>query len=129
MGVRPRRLAVTALVGALVAVGCGRGTTTTSVTVTAPTLGAKGTSTTAASDLGFPEFATKNTTRVGGADSVAVAAGASRAVYTGVTRVNRPRAVVLADGRDWRIGLASALLMSSPIRAPLLYANGPDKLP
>ena len=31
--------------------------------------------------LGFPVFATKNTTRVAGADPIAYAAGAARAVY------------------------------------------------
>jgi plastocyanin len=43
--------------------------------------------------------------------------------------VTRPRAVVLADDRDWRVGLAASVLMSSPIRAPLLYAHGPGDLP
>jgi plastocyanin len=43
--------------------------------------------------------------------------------------VTRPRAVVLADDRDWRVGLAASVLMSSPIRAPLLYAHGRDELP
>jgi hypothetical protein len=36
---------------------------------------------------------------------------------------------VLADVKDWRVGLAASVLMSSPIRAPLLFADGPDKLP
>jgi hypothetical protein len=127
---RGRLMAAVCLAAAAAALGCGRGTTTTrEVTVTTPQLGTKGTTTTAATDLGFPAFATKNTTRVGGGDAVADAAGVARAVYSGASVVTRPRAVVLADDRDWRIGLAASVLMSSPVRAPLLYANGPTELP
>jgi hypothetical protein len=114
----------------LMAAGCGRtsgnGKSSTSAT---PTAGAKGTKTTAASDLGFPTFATKNTTRIGGGDPIADAAAAARAVYTGATRITRPRAIVLVGDGDWRVGLAASVLMSAPIRAPLLYAHGADKLP
>ncbi|HWI71040.1 MAG TPA: cell wall-binding repeat-containing protein [Baekduia sp.] len=129
MRVVPIALAV--LVVALVAAGCGRGSSddkTTDVRTT-PTTGAKGTETTAATDLGFPTFATKNTTRIGGADPIADAAAAARAVYSGATRITRPKAVVLADDSDWRVGLAASVLMSSPIRAPLLYAHGTGDLP
>jgi hypothetical protein len=128
---RLARIAAAVLVLALVAVGCGRGTEgdTTTTAPTTPTTGAKGTETTAAEDLGFPTFATKNTTRIGGADPIADAAAAARAVYSGATRITRPRAVVLADDRDWRVGLAASVLMSSPIRAPLLYAHGNGDLP
>ena len=44
--------------------------------------------------LGFPVFATKNTTRVAGGDPVAYAAGAARAVYPARTDESSPRAVV-----------------------------------
>ena len=47
----------------------------------------------AAQGLGFPGFATKNTTRVGGADAVANAAGVAQAVYTARSRDTRPAAV------------------------------------
>jgi hypothetical protein len=124
-----RSTAAAVLTLALAAAGCGRGGDTETTTVKQPGIGAKGTETTAAQDLGFPVFATKNTTRVGGADPIADAAAVARAVYSGSSRVTRPRAVVLADGRDWRVGLAASVLMGSPIRAPLLYADGPDKLP
>jgi len=130
---RLARIAAAVLVLALVAVGCGRGSGDNDPkpdgTATTPTTGAKGTETTAAQDLGFPTFATKNTTRIGGADPIADAAAAARAVYTGASRITRPQAVVLADDSDWRVGLAASVLMSSPIRAPLLYAHGADKLP
>jgi hypothetical protein len=130
---RLARIAAAVLVLALVAVGCGRGSGDNDPkpdgTATTPTTGAKGTETTAAQDLGFPTFATKNTTRIGGADPIADAAAAARAVYTGASRITRPQAVVLADDSDWRVGLAASVLMSAPIRAPLLYAHGADKLP
>ena len=128
---RVARIALAVLVVALVAVGCGRDSNDDQAKTvrTTPTTGAKGTETTAATDLGFPTFATKNTTRIGGADPVADAAAAARAVYSGATRVTRPKAVVLADDADWRVGLAASVLMSSPIRAPLLYAHGTGDLP
>src|SRR3954464_998652 len=130
---RLARTAAAVLLVALAAAGCGRdsgaGGTTSTPAPTTPTTGAKGTETTAAQDLGFPTFATKNTTRIGGADPIADAAAAARAVYSGATRITRPRAVVLADDGDWRVGLAASVLMSAPIRAPLLYAHGPDTLP
>jgi hypothetical protein len=129
---RLARTAAAVLLAALLVAGCGRGAGDSEIKTTVqttPTTGAKGTETTAAQDLGFPTFATKNTTRVGGADPIADAAGAARAVYSGATRVTRPRAVVLADDADWRVGLAASVLMSAPIRAPLLYAHGVDALP
>ncbi|MDX6686703.1 MAG: hypothetical protein QOF86_2831 [Baekduia sp.] len=127
---RPGLIAAVVLLIAFVAAGCGRSSDPTmKKSATTPTLGAKGTETTAAGDLGFPSFATKNTTRIGGADPTADAAAAARAVYTGTSRITRPRAVVLADDRDWRVGLAASVLMSSPVRAPLLYAHGPGALP
>ncbi|HEX5925111.1 MAG TPA: cell wall-binding repeat-containing protein [Baekduia sp.] len=126
---RLARIAAAVLFAALVLAGCGRNSDTSDQPRTTPTTGAKGTETTAAQDLGFPTFATKNTTRIGGADATADAAAAARAVYTGASRISRPQAVVLADDSDWRVGLAASVLMSAPIRAPLLYAHGADKLP
>jgi hypothetical protein len=130
---RPAVLLAIALLALAAATGCGRGSGDgkdgKTAAATTPTTGAKGTETTAAQDLGFPTFATKNTTRIGGADPIADAAGAARAVYTATSAITRPKAVVLADVNDWRIGLAASVLMSSPIRAPLLYADGADKLP
>jgi plastocyanin len=125
----PRSTAAALVVLAAVAAGCGRSSDAGTTTAKQPAIGAKGTETTAAQDLGFPVFATKNTTRVGGADPTADAAAVARAVYSGASRVTRPRAVVLADDGDWRVGLAASVLMSSPIRAPLLYAHGRDELP
>lgn len=80
-------------------------------------------------DLGFPSFATKNTTRVAASDPVAVAAATARAVYPGLTPESRPGAVALVDRRDWRTALAASVLMSGPVRAPLLFSDGAQKLP
>src|SRR4051794_7970443 len=97
-GHAPRSDRATGMLVALVAAGCGRkdGGDNGTAPATTPTTGAKGTQTTAAQDLGFPTFATKNTTRIGGADAIANAAAAARAVYTAASRVTRPRAVALA---------------------------------
>ncbi len=91
-----------------------------------PQIGRAGTEANAPQQLGFPAFATKNTTRVGGADPIADAAAVARAVYPGGAPGTRPRAVVLADQRIWQAGLAAAVLMSDPLRAPVLLSDGGD---
>src|SRR3954451_10512375 len=93
-------------------------------TATTPTVGASGTQSEAAGNLGFPAFATKNTTRVGGADAIANAAGVARAVYPGPSVKTRPGAVTLVDVRDWRIGVAAAVLAGNDIDAPILFSTG-----
>src|SRR3954452_7220744 len=122
-------LAVLALCASTVAACGGRDGGGAAKNETTPVGGASGDQSEAAGTLGSPAFSTKNTTRVGGAAPVADAAGVARAVYPGASRVTRPQAVVLADGRDWRVGLVSSVLMGAPLRAPLLYGDGPDKLP
>jgi ell wall binding domain 2 (CWB2) len=117
------------LVAAVAAAGCGRDDSAGISTTDRPNIGIKGSADTAAKDLGFPTFATKNTTRVGGGDPIADAAGVARAVYSGSTRVTRPRAVALVDQNDWRAAIAASVLMSSPIRAPILLADGNKDLP
>ena len=76
--------------------------------------------------LGFPAIATKNTTRIGGEDPTADAGGAASAVYPGVTRGSRPRAVTLVDSGDWHAGIAAAQLAAPPLRAPILLTDGGD---
>lgn len=125
-GRRARRLVVAALSTLAAASGCG-GSAPNRTTPT-PTTGARADTSAAATQLGFPVFATSNTVRVGGADSVANAAGAARAVFTAATPGTRPAAVVLAPAGDWRVGLAASVLMAPPLRAPLLYTDG-DRLP
>jgi hypothetical protein len=94
----------------------------------APAIGQKGNESTAAQELGFPQFATKNTTRVGGADPTADAAAVAQAVFTPELPSARPRAVALVDSGDWQAGVAAAVFMSPPVRAPALLA-GSDSLP
>jgi hypothetical protein len=78
----------------------------------------------AAQDLGFPEFATKNTTRVSGADAVANAAGVALAVFPSTGGVAGPDAVSLVDSSDWQSGIAAASLASPPVSAPILLSTG-----
>ena len=78
--------------------------------------------------LGFPSFATKNTTRVGGADAVADAAGIARAIFPSRSRDTRPTSVTLVDKADWRAAMSAAQLMSRPTRSPVLFSDG-DELP
>src|SRR4051812_33332759 len=95
-----------------------------------PVLGAKGAEQQSgtAPPLGFPIFATKNTTRVAGADPIADAAGVARAVYPARTDESSPRAVVVVDQGDWRAAISAAQLMARPLRAPILFSDG-GKLP
>jgi hypothetical protein len=76
--------------------------------------------------LGFPALATKNTTRVGGEDPVADAAGVASAVYPGRTPATRPRVVSIVNKDDWRSGIAASVLMSAPLRAPVLFGTKDD---
>jgi hypothetical protein len=75
--------------------------------------------------LGFPVLATKNTTRVAGADPVQDAAAVAAAVYPAIDG-RQPQAVTLVDKEDWRGGFASAALMAPPLRAPILLTDGDD---
>jgi Cell wall binding domain 2 (CWB2) len=78
----------------------------------------------AAQDLGFPEFATKNTTRVAGADPVANAAGVALATFPSTGGVPGPDAVSLVDSNDWQSGIAAASLTAQPVSAPILLSTG-----
>jgi hypothetical protein len=76
-----------------------------------------------AEELGYPSFATSNTTRIGGPDPASNAAAAALAVFPGTSEKQRPLAVTLVDSEDWAGALAAAVLMAEPIRAPLLYGE------
>jgi len=120
-----RPLLIAALAACLLTVaGCGGGatrliirTTSTSASAAAPAAG-----------LGFPVLATKNTTRVSGADSIANAAGVALAVFPSAGQGTHPTAVALAPADDWQAALAASVLMAPPIRAPLLL-SGSGSLP
>ena len=122
---RPR-LSLVVLAVALLFAGCGpsRGTAGSS-----PVSGLRGQESQASKRLGFPAFATKNTTRVGGADPVADAAGVAQAVFPSVSPATRPRVVALADANQVPGALAAAALMSAPLRAPILLSDGPNLPP
>jgi hypothetical protein len=78
----------------------------------------------AAEELGYPAFATNNTTRVGGSDAATTAAGVALAVFPSVKVAQRPAAVTLVDESDWQGAVAAAVLMSAPVQAPLLVSSG-----
>jgi Cell wall binding domain 2 (CWB2) len=120
-------VALACLLVALAATACGRKEPKAGLQSNdAPGLGAKGSEPEAAADLGFPSFATKNTTRIGGADAIANAAGVARAVFPATSPQTRPQAVALIDVHDWRAGIAGAVLASTPVRAAILLSNGPE---
>jgi ell wall binding domain 2 (CWB2) len=73
--------------------------------------------------LGFPELATKNTTRVPGADPAADAAGVALAVYPSAGPGTHPSVVTLAPTDDWQAAIAASVLMAPPIRAPVLLSG------
>jgi hypothetical protein len=82
----------------------------------------------AAQKLGFPALATKNTTRVDGADPAADAAGVALAVYPSAIAGTHPSAVTIAPTSDWQAAIASSVLMAPPIGAPVLL-SGSGSLP
>jgi hypothetical protein len=74
-------------------------------------------------ELGYPAFATKNTTRIGGADAAANAAGVALAVFPSTAAGNRPAAVTLVDEASWASAIAASVLMAAPVRAPILVST------
>ena len=79
-------------------------------------------------ELGYPAFATANTTRVGGPDPASNAAGVALATYPSTAPSQQPPAVTLVDADDWRSAIAAAVLMAAPVGAPLLV-SGADEIP
>ncbi len=77
-----------------------------------------------AADLGFPGFATNNTTRIGGADPAANAAAVALAVFPATKPSQRPRQVILVDEENWAGAIAAGALMAPPVKAPVLYSSG-----
>jgi hypothetical protein len=130
-------LTTAALIALLLVAGCGGGDggdqkppdrPDTGATDQPPVLGQQGDDEEAVTDLGFPAFATRNTTRVGGADAIADAAAIAQAVYPSRDSDTRPRAVALVDTADWRVAVSAAQLMAAPLRAPVLFSED-GKLP
>jgi hypothetical protein len=103
--------------------GCGgatkllRATNSSTVTVSVPSQAPQ-----AAQKLGFPALATKNTTRVAGADPAADAAGVALAVYPSAAPGTHPAAVAISPTDDWQAAIASSVLMAAPVHAPILLS-------
>jgi hypothetical protein len=77
---------------------------------------------------GAVSVASRNTTRIGGADTAADAAAVARTVYPGLTPATRPGVVALVNDRNWAAALTAAVLAGAPTGAPLLYSDG-ESLP
>ncbi len=117
-------LALVFIVAAILGGGGGNGST---AEAPAPVGGAPSTPAGAPAatpeELGYPAFATANTTRVGGGDATSTAAGVALAVYPSAQPSQRPGAVTVVDAADWRTAIAAAALMAPPIGAPLLVSE------
>lgn len=81
-----------------------------------------------AEQLGYPSFATGNTTRVGGSDPASNAAAVALAVFPSTASAQQPAAVTLVGEDDWAGAIAASVLMSAPVRAPVLISAS-DGLP
>lgn len=73
--------------------------------------------------IAFPTFATRNTTRIGGADASANAAGVALASYPTGGGVDGPSAVILAPADSWQEALAATPLVADPVGAPILFSE------
>ena len=114
---RPRLLALL-LLAALLTAGCGREVRSddpSQPALLAPPSKQK-------ENLGFPETATKNTTRIPGNDAVQTAAAVARAVFPDPAR--KPSAITIVDSSDWRVAVAASALMAAPFNAPILFSDG-----
>jgi hypothetical protein len=112
-------LAVLAVVAAVAGCGGGGDDGADSPSTAVPPAAGEG-----AGTLGFPGFATSNTTRIAGADAIANAAAVAQAVFPARSPDTRPRAVTLVDGSDWRVAISAAQLMAAPLGAPVLFSDG-----
>ncbi len=114
------------LVACVLIAGCGG--TTELITGPTPVTGVPSKTPHAHQKLGIPAIATKNTTRVNGADPIADAAGVALAVYPSSAPGTYPSVVTLAPTDDWEAAIAASMLMAPPISAPLLL-SGDSSLP
>ncbi len=99
--------------------GCGKGGSAQQATGSgpAPTLAP-------VAAQGAVSVATRNTSRLGGADAASNAAAVARAVYPGLTQSTRPQAVVMVDQHQWLPALAASVLSGAPAGAPILFTEG-----
>jgi len=118
-------LAVVFLVAAILggSGGGGEGPETPAPVSEAPNVPSRETATQTPEELGYPAFATANTTRVGGPDPASNAAGVALATYPSTEPSQRPDAVTVVDAADWRSAIAASVLMAAPVGAPLLVSE------
>ena len=121
---RPLAASLLACAALCLVAGCGKSDNGSGAQT--PEIGKQGSQPQAAQQLGFPTFATRNTTRVGGADPVADAAAVAQAVFPGTADVTRPGAVTLVDANSWQDGVAASVLFAQPLQAPVLLTQGGD---
>lgn len=117
----PRRAAYALLLGALLA-GCGKSGAALSAAE------AELNPVSPISTHGAAGQITRNTTRLGGADSITDAAAIAGAVHPGLTPAGRPQAVVFVRSDDFAMALAASVLAAAPLGAPLLYSE-PNSVP
>jgi hypothetical protein len=110
--------------GALLIAACG----TRTELIRTPAVTIESSSVHAPFQIGYPDIATKNTTRVSGPDPIADAAAVALAVYPSVGQGTHPPVVAVAPTGDWQAAIAASVLMAGPIRAPILL-SGPASLP
>jgi hypothetical protein len=123
-------LAVVFIVAAILGGGGGQSESpdTPAPLTEAPDIPAESASGRTADELGYPAFATANTTRVGGPDPASNAAGVALATYPSTDSSQRPQAVTVVDGSDWRSAIAASVLMAAPVGAPVLVSEA-DGMP
>lgn len=118
-------LAVVFIVAAIVGGGSGGGesTETPAPVSEAPRTPAEAPPAQTPEELGYPAFATANTTRVGGSNPASNAAGVALATYPSTDPSQQPQAVTLVDADDWRGAIAASVLMAAPVGAPILISE------
>jgi hypothetical protein len=73
--------------------------------------------------LGFPLVATRNTTRISGADPVSDAAAAALATHPPAPEAPPLEAAVVVPDDDWQAGIAASVLAGPPTRFPVLIGQ------
>ncbi|HKH23741.1 MAG TPA: cell wall-binding repeat-containing protein [Solirubrobacterales bacterium] len=73
--------------------------------------------------LGFPLVATRNTTRISGADPASDAAAAALATHPPAPRAQPLEAAILVPDDGWQAGIAASVLAGPPTRIPVLISQ------
>jgi hypothetical protein len=116
-------LAIVFIVAAILGGGGNEGSETPAPVSATPSAPAGASAGQTPDQLGYPGFATANTTRVGGGDPASNAAAVALAAYPSGAPSRQPEAVALVDTDDWRSAIAAAVLTAPPIGAPLLIGE------